>query len=116
MSDKSVKAVNKMIRVSPQKINLVAKKIRGMKVDKALTFLKFSTKRISADVYSTVYSAMSNAENDHFMDIDQLYIKEAYVGQGLKMRRFRPRAKGRGAPIAKYFSHLTVVLAEREEV
>ncbi|MDP2193272.1 MAG: 50S ribosomal protein L22 [Alphaproteobacteria bacterium] len=113
MEQNCVKAVNRMIRVSPQKINLVAKKIRGMKVDKALAYLKFSTKRISDDVYNTVYSAMSNAEHNHMKDIDLLYVKEAYVGQGLKMRRFRPRAKGRGAPIAKYFSHLTIVLEER---
>lgn len=109
-----MKAVNRMIRVSPQKLNLVAKKIRGMKVDKALDFLRFSQKRIALDVHKTLYSAMSNAENNDLMDIDQLYVSEAYVGQGLKMRRFRPRAKGRGAPIAKYFSHLTVVLEQRE--
>lgn len=109
----SVKAVNKMIRVSPQKINLVAKKIRGMKVSKALDYLKFCEKRISDDVYKTVYSAMSNAENNHYLDIDNLYVSEAYVGQGLKMRRMRPRAKGRGASISKYFSHLTVVVEER---
>jgi large subunit ribosomal protein L22 len=111
----SVKAINKMIRVSPRKINLVAQKIRGMKVEKALAYLQFSQKRISDEVYKTVYSAMSNAENNHAMDIDQLYVSEAYVGQGLKMRRFRPRAKGRGAPIGKYYSHLTVVLDERKD-
>lgn len=110
-----MKAVNRMIRISPQKINLVAKKIRGMKVDKALDYLRFSQKRIANDVYKTVYSAMSNAENNDLMDIDQLYISEAFVGAGLKMKRMRPRAKGRGAPIAKYFSHLTVILKQREE-
>ena len=111
----SVKAINRMIRISPQKLNLVAQKIRGMKVEKALAYLQFSQKRISDDVYKTVYSAMSNAENNHLMDIDQLYVSEAYVGPGLKMRRMRPRAKGRGAPIAKYFSHLTVVLDQRKD-
>ncbi|CAO5683240.1 MAG: 50S ribosomal protein L22 [Holosporales bacterium] len=110
----TVKAINKMIRVSPRKLNLVAQKIRGMKVEKALAYLRFCEKRIASDVYKTVYSAMSNAENNHAMDIDQLVVSEAYVGQGLKMRRMRPRAKGRGAPIGKYFSHLTVVLKEKE--
>lgn len=111
-----MKAINRMVRVSPRKLNLLAQKIRGMKVDKALSYLKFSHKRVADDVYKTVYSAMSNAENNDLKDIDQLYIAEAYVGQGIKMRRFRPRAKGRGAPISKYFSHLTVVLESREGV
>lgn len=109
-----MKAVNRMIRVSPRKLNLLAQKIRGMKVDKALSYLKFSQKRVSDEVYKTLFSAMSNAENNDMVDIDQLYVAQAYVGQGMKMRRFRPRAKGRGAPISKYFSHLTIELESKE--
>jgi large subunit ribosomal protein L22 len=107
-------AINKMLRVSPRKLNLIATKIRGMHVDKALTYLAFCEKRSAVDVRQTLLSAVSNAENNHGMDIDQLFVKEAYVGQGTKMRRFQARAKGRGAPISKYFSHLSIVVEEKE--
>lgn len=107
-------AINKMIRVSPRKLNLIAGKIRGMRIDKALTYLAFSQKRSAVDVRKTLLSAVSNAENNHAMDIDRLFVKEAYVGQGMKMRRFQARAKGRGAPISKYFSHLSIVVEEKE--
>ncbi len=104
----------KMIRVSPRKLNLVASKIRGMSVDKALTFLTFSQKRIAADVKKAVLSAIANAEHNHAMDVDRLYIHEAYVGQGIRLRRFSARAKGRGTSIQKPFSHLNIKVAEKE--
>ncbi len=104
----------RMIRVSPRKLNLVASKIRGMAVDKALTFLTFSQKRVSDDVKKAVMSAVANAEHNHGMDIDRLYIHEAYVGQGIRLKRFSPRAKGRGNSIQKPFSHLNIKVAEKE--
>jgi large subunit ribosomal protein L22 len=107
-------AINKMLRVSPRKLNLIATKIRGMHVEKALAYLAFSQKRSSVDVRKTLLSAIANAENNHSMDIDNLFVKEAYVGKGMKMRRFQARAKGRGAPISKYFSHLSISVEEKE--
>lgn len=113
MKNQNVRAVLRMIRVSPRKLNLVAQCIRGLKVDKALTYLAFSRKRIALDVYKTVKSVIANAENNHGLNIDRLYIKEAYVGQALRMRRMQPRAKGRGTSIQKPFSHLTIKVEER---
>ena len=114
MTGKTATAVCKMMRVGPQKLNLVAKQIRGMKADKALDLLAFSPKRISTDIRKTLLSAVSNAENNHGLDIDRLYVVQAYVGQGLAMNRFRPRAKGRASGIKKMFSRLTIVLEEQE--
>ncbi len=103
------------LRVSPQKLNLVAQMIRGANVAKALNDLEFSTKRISKDVRKTLQSAIANAENNHGLDIDRLYVKEAYVGKAMVMKRWRPRARGRAARILKPFSHLTIIVSERKE-
>ena len=110
-----VKAINKNVRTSPRKLSLVLNYIKGKKVDLALRDLEFSRKRISKDVSKTVKSAISNAENNHQYDIDNLFVKEAYVGKSLVMKRFRPRAKGRASPIKKPFSRITIVLEEKKE-
>ncbi len=110
-----VKAVNKNVRSSPRKVSLVLDYIRGKKVDVVLRDLDFIRKKISKDVSKTVKSAIANAENNKQYDIDNLYIKEAYVGKSLVMKRFRPRAKGRASPIKKPFSRITIVLSERKE-
>ena len=110
-----VKAVNKNVRCSPRKISLLLNYIKGKKADKALRDLDFSKKRIAHDVSKTVKSAISNAENNHQYDIDNLFIKEAFVGKSLVMKRFRPRAKGRASPIKKPFSRITIVLEEKRE-
>ena len=108
-------SVLRNLRVSPQKLNLVATMIRGMDASKALAALTFSRRRISDDVKKAVQSAIANAENNHQLDVDRLYVKEASVGKALTMRRFRPRARGRMGRIRKPFSHLTIVVGEREE-
>ncbi len=110
-----VKAINKNVRSSPRKISLVLDHIRGKKVGVVLRDLDFIRKKISLDVSKTVKSAIANAENNNQFDIDNLYIKEAYVGKSLVMKRFRPRAKGRASPIKKPFSRITIVLSERKE-
>ena len=110
-----VKAVNKNVRTSPRKLSLVCNFIKGKKADIALRDLQFSRKRIAKDVTKTVKSAISNAENNYQFDIDNLFIKEAYVGKSLVMKRYRPRAKGRASPIKKPFSRITVVLEEKKE-
>mgnify|MGYP006119421185 FL=1 len=111
----TVKAINKNVRTSPRKLSLVLNFIKGKKADVALRDLEFSRKRIAKDVSKTVKSAISNAENNNQFDIDNLFIKEAYVGKSLVMKRFRPRAKGRASPIKKPFSRITVVLEEKKE-
>ena len=103
------------VRISPQKLNLVATMIRGMDAEKALAALTFSRRRISDDVKKAVQSAIANAENNHQLDVDRLFIKEASVGKAITMRRFRPRARGRTGRIRKPFSHLTVIVSERQE-
>ena len=103
------------VRISPQKLNLVATMIRGMDAEKALAALTFSRRRISDDVKKALQSAIANAENNHQLDVDRLFIKEASVGKALTMRRFRPRARGRTGKIRKPFSHLTVIVGERQE-
>ena len=108
-----VKAINKNVRSSPRKLALVLNYIKGKKADLALRDLEFTRKRISLDVSKTVRSAISNAENNNQFDIDNLFIKEAYVGKSLVMKRFRPRAKGRAASIMKPFSKLTIIVEER---
>ena len=114
-SNLTVKAINKNVRTSPRKLSLVLNFIKGKKADVALRDLEFSRKRISKDVSKTVKSAISNAENNNQFDIDNLFVKEAYVGKSLVMKRFRPRAKGRASPIKKPFSRITIVLEEKKE-
>ena len=110
-----VKAINKNVRTSPRKLAIVCNFIKGKKADIALRDLEFSRKRIAKDVSKTVKSAISNAENNYQYDIDNLFVKEAYVGKSLVMKRFRPRAKGRASPIKKPFSRITIVLEEKIE-
>ena len=111
----SIKAVNKNVRSSARKIALVVDFIRGKKADVALRDLEFARKRIAKDVSKTVKSAIANAENNFQYDIDNLFVKEAYVGKSLVMKRFRPRAKGRASGIKKPFSRITIVLAEKKK-
>lgn len=115
VADNEAMAKLRMIRTSPIKLNLVAQMIRGLKVEKALADLEFSHKRISTDVKKCLESAIANAENNHGLDIDNLVVAEAYVGKNLVMKRFRARARGRGARILKPFSELTIVVREVEE-
>ena len=110
-----VKAVNKNVRTSPRKLALVCNFIKGKKVDIAIRDLEFTRKRIALDVSKTVKSAISNAENNNQFDIDNLFVKEAYVGKSIVMKRFRPRAKGRASPIKKPFSRITIILEEKKE-
>ena len=114
VADNEAMAKLRMIRISPQKLNLVAQLIRGKKVETALADLEFPHKRISGEVKKVLQSAIANAENNHSLDIDKLIVKEAYVGKGLVMKRFHARARGRGAKIIKPFSHLTILLSEQE--
>jgi large subunit ribosomal protein L22 len=107
-----VKAINKNVRSSPRKINVLLKNIRGKKADLAIRNLSFAKQRIAFDIKKTVQSAIANAENNHQYDIDNLYIKEAYVGKSIVLKRFRPRAKGRASSIKKPYSNLTIILAE----
>ncbi|MFY9876376.1 MAG: 50S ribosomal protein L22 [Rhodomicrobium sp.] len=115
LKDNEAQAVARSLRVSPQKLNLVAQLIRGKKVDKALADLTFSRKRIAKDVKKTLQSAIANAENNHSLDVDQLIVAEAYVGKNLVMKRFHTRARGRMGKILKLFSQLTVVVREVQE-
>ncbi|MBO6728269.1 50S ribosomal protein L22 [Maricaulis sp.] len=115
VADNEARAKLRMIRISPQKLNLVAALIRGKKVEKARNDLQFSRKRIAGDVLKVLDSAIANAENNHGLDIDSLVVAEAYVGKNLVMKRFRARARGRGAKILKPFSELTIVVREVEE-
>ena len=110
----TVKAINKNVRTSPRKLSLVLNFIKGKKADVALRDLEFSRKRISKDVSKTVKSAISNAENNNQFDIDNLFVKEAYVGKSLVMKRFSPIAKGRASAIKKPFSRITIVLEEKK--
>ena len=110
---KEVKAINRMIRTSSQKLNLIIKDIRKNDINAAVNILKFSNKRVSKEVLKTLNSAVANAENNNNLDIDKLVVKEAYVGKSLRMKRFRPMSKGRAFQIIKPFSRLTVVLEER---
>ena len=113
--DNEAKVVLKNLRISPQKLNLVLGMIRRKKADVAISKLQFSKKRISKDVEKALKSVISNAENNHSLDIDKLYVKEAFVGKGIVMKRFHARARGRGAWILKPFSHLTIILSEETE-
>ena len=107
-----VKAINRNVRSSPRKINLLLKNIRGKKADTVLRDLSFARQRIARDIKKTVQSAIANAENNNQYDIDNLYVKEAYVGKSLVLKRFRARAKGRASGIKKPFSNLTIILSE----
>lgn len=115
LADTEAKAVARNLRVSPQKLNLVAGLIRGKKVATALADLQFSRKRIAGDVKKCLESAIANAENNHELDVDDLVVAEAHVGKGLVMKRFAARARGRASRIEKPFSHLTIVVREVEE-
>ena len=110
---KIVKAVNKNIRSSVRKISPILKSIVGKKADEAIRDLSFSEKRISKDIKKTISSAVANAENNYQYDIDKLVVKEAFCGKQIIMKRFRPRAKGRAAPIIKPYSNITIVLSEK---
>ena len=112
LKDNEAKAVCKMIRVSPQKLNLVAQLIRGKKVERALAELEFSRKRIAVDVKKTLESAIANAENNHNLDVDDLVVAQAYVGNAMILKRFSARARGRSGRIRKPFSHLTIIVRE----
>jgi large subunit ribosomal protein L22 len=115
LKDNEAKAVARTIRVSPQKLNLVAQMIRGKKVDRALAELTFSRKRIAETVKKTLESAIANAENNHDLDVDTLVVAEAYVGKSITMKRFHARGRGRASRVEKPFSHLTIVVREIAE-
>ena len=115
LPDNEAKAVARMIRISPQKLNLVAGLIRGKKVATALAELEFSRKRIAREVKKCLESAIANAENNHSLDVDDLVVKEAFVGKALVLKRFHARARGRGARILKPFANLTIVVREVAE-
>lgn len=115
LADNEAMAFAKRLRVSPQKLNLVAGAIRGMRCESALAELEFSKRRIAADVRKVLESAIANAENNHQLDVDRLYVAEASVGRSLVMKRWRPRARGRAGRILKPFSNLRLVVRESEE-
>ena len=115
LPENEAKAVVKMLRVSPQKLNLVAQLIRGKKVASALADLEFSRKRIAKDVRKCLESAIANAENNHDLDVDDLVVAEAHVGKALVIKRFSPRGRGRVGKILKPFSHLTIVVREQAQ-
>ena len=115
LDTKTVRAVNKNIRSSTRKLSPILRSIVGKKADEAIRDLSFSEKRISKDIKKTISSAVANAENNYQYDIDNLFVKEAYVGKSLVMKRYRPRAKGRASPIKKPFSRITVILEEKKE-
>ena len=115
-NDKTVKSVNNGIRSSVRKLNPILKSIVGKKVDVAIRDLQFSEKRVTKDVRKTISSAVANAENNFQYDIDNLVVKEAYCGKKIVMKRFRPRAKGRAAPILKPWSTVTIILSEAKQM
>src|SRR5215211_8252044 len=112
LADNEAKAVARMLRVSPQKLNLVAQLIRGRKASAALADLEFSRKRIAVDVRKCLQSAIANAENNHELDVDDLVVHQAFVGKAMVLKRFHARARGRGARILKPFANLTIVVRE----
>ena len=115
LAETEAKAVTRLLRTSPQKLNLVAQMIRGKKVDAALADLTFSRKRIAVDVKKTLESAIANAENNHDLDVDSLIVAEAFVGKNLVMKRWKARARGRVGRVEKPFSQLTIVVRQIEE-
>jgi large subunit ribosomal protein L22 len=114
LAENEAKAVAKMLRVSPQKLNLLAQLIRGKKVATALADLEFSRKRVAKDVRKCLESAIANAENNHQLDVDDLVVAQAHVGKGLVIKRFHARGRGRSGKILKPFSHLTIVVRQVE--
>ena len=114
VADNEAKAVARMLRVSPQKLNLLAQLIRGKKVDRALADLEFSRKRIAHEVRKTLESAIANAENNHGLDVDDLIVSQAFVGKAMVMKRFSARARGRASRIEKPFANLTIIVREVE--
>ena len=112
--DNLIKAVNKNVRSGSRKANLILNFIKGKKVDVAIRDLEFTRKKVAEDIKKTVKSAIANAENNYEYDIDNLYVKEAYIGKSIVMKRFRPRAKGRASPIKKPFSRVTIILEEKK--
>lgn len=115
LAPNEAKAVINRIRISPQKLNLVAALIRGMDVNGALTQLSFSSKRIANDVKKALQSAIANAENNHNLNVDSLYVKEAYVGKNLVMKRMHTRGRGKSARVFRPFANLTLIVREKEE-
>ncbi|PHQ69741.1 MAG: 50S ribosomal protein L22 [Sneathiella sp.] len=115
LKDTEALAIGNRLRVSPQKLNLVAGLIRGKSAEAALSDLTFSNRAIARDVKKVLQSAIANAENNHQLDVDQLVVAEAYIGKALVMKRMRPRGRGRSSPILKPFSNITIILREREE-
>ena len=109
-----IKAINKNVRSGARKANLVLNFIKGKKADVAIRDLEFTRKKVAEDIKKTVKSAIANAENNYQYDIDNLYVKEAYAGKSIVMKRFRPRAKGRASPIKKPYSRVTIILEERK--
>ena len=114
-ADNEAKSILRVLRVSPRKLNLVAGLIRGKDATKALADLTFSKRRIAGTVKKVLQAAIANAENNHQLDVDRLFVAEAHVGKSLQMRRFHARGRGRSASIVKSFSHLTVIVRERDE-
>ena len=116
MTEKNIviKAINKNVRSGARKANLVLNFIKGKKADVAIKDLEFTRKKVAMDIKKTVKSAIANAENNYQYDIDNLYVKEAYVGKSIVMKRFRPRAKGRASPIKKPYSRVTIILEEKK--
>jgi large subunit ribosomal protein L22 len=114
-ADNEAKAVLRNVRVSPRKLNLMAQSIRGKNAATALAELTFSPRRIAQDVKKALQSAIANAENNHQLDVDRLVVSEASVGKAIVMKRFHARARGRGAAVIKPFSHLTIVVREKQE-
>jgi large subunit ribosomal protein L22 len=115
LADNEASAFLRAIRISPQKLNLVAQMIRGKTAQTALAELTFSRRRIARDVRKVLQAAIANAENNHQLDVDRLYVKEATVGRAFVMKRFHTRGRGRSARVEKHFAHLTVVVRERPE-
>ena len=111
-----VRAINRNVRCSSRKINLLLKNIRGKKADTVIRDLSFARQRVALDIKKTVQSAIANAENNFQYDIDKLFVKEAYCGKKIVMKRFRPRAKGRAAPILKPYSSVTIILSESKKM
>jgi large subunit ribosomal protein L22 len=109
------KAVANRLRISPRKLNLVAGLIRGMDVNSAITQLSFSSKRVAGEVKKALQSAIANAENNHNLNVDSLYVKEAYVGKNLVMKRFHTRGRGKSARVLRPFANLTLIVREKEE-
>ena len=110
----TVKSINRNVRSSPRKVNLLLKNIRGKKADTVIRDLSFARQRIASDIKKTVQSAIANAENNFQFDIDNLFVKEAYVGKSIVLKRFRPRAKGRASAIKKPYTNITIILSEKK--